>query len=137
MNLEKRKILIDRLSTQPEPQLIGIDEFFDGNDDIGSIGCNLIEHPGVEAFRTKLGNVARRADVEAVYVQIAELDPGEDSWPFADMVLIVGTLPVADLEAELAELEPDEVGTSDEFSVPESLYGRNAKKLPVLAAWWD
>ena len=34
------------LATQPEPQLVPIERFFDGNDDLGSIGCNLLAHPG-------------------------------------------------------------------------------------------
>ena len=31
-------------------QVVGIDRFFDGNDDLGSIGCNLDPHPGIARF---------------------------------------------------------------------------------------
>ncbi len=31
-------------------------EFFEGNDDAGSIGCNLLPHPGVDTF----GRCSRR-----------------------------------------------------------------------------
>ena len=31
----------------PRP-LVSLEEYFDGNDDLGSIGCNLSDHPGVE-----------------------------------------------------------------------------------------
>ena len=54
---------------------------FDGNDDAGSIGCNLTEHPGMNVFRDVLTGLLRRSDVQAVYAQIAELDAGEDCWP--------------------------------------------------------
>src|SRR5437899_1056124 len=36
--------LKDELATQPEPQIVSIERFFDGNDDLGSIGCNLPDH---------------------------------------------------------------------------------------------
>ena len=108
--------------------------FFDGNDDLGSIACNLIEHPGVDAFRAAFSRISQRDDVQAVYAQIAELDPGEDSWPFTDTIFVVGTLTVEDLESELAALEPDEISTAEQFSVPDALAGSRA---PILAAWWD
>ncbi len=61
-------------SQQPSP-VVTIERFFDGNDDAASIGCNLIEHPGIEFFREVLLGLKRRDDVVAVYAQIAELDP--------------------------------------------------------------
>ena len=135
MNIEKRNALVEKLNSEPEPQLVPVDEFFDGNDDIGSIGCNLPEHPGIDAFRTALARLKERDDVVAVYAQIAEIDPGEDCWPFADTVFVVGWLSSEDLAAELEALEPDEVGSAEYFGVPEQLLHKH--KEPVLAAWWD
>lgn len=135
MNIEKRNALVEKLNSEPEPQLVPVDEFFDGNDDIGSIGCNLPEHPGIDAFRTALVRLKERDDVVAVYAQIAEIDPGEDCWPFTDTVFVVGSLSSEDLAAELEALEPDEVGSAEDFGVPEQLLHKH--KEPVLAAWWD
>lgn len=134
MDQTKRNRLVAELSTRPEPQIVPIDVFFDGNDDLGSIGCNLLEHPGIEAFRATFARIAARADVESIYAQIAELDPGEDSWPFTDTVLVFGTISPEDLAAELAALEPDEVGTAEEFDMPPTSHGQAA---PALVAWWD
>jgi hypothetical protein len=53
-----------RLAEQPAPQLVPAAEFFDGNGDLGSIGCNLTKHPGITAFRDALASIARRPDVE-------------------------------------------------------------------------
>src|SRR3954453_1549975 len=86
MDIDKCNVLKADLMSVPDP-IVPIDRFFDGNDDPGSIGCNLIEHPGINQFREVLVGLTQRADVEAVYAQIAELDPGEDSWPFTDTVL--------------------------------------------------
>ena len=104
MDTAKRDRLVTRLSGEPEPRLVPIGEFFDGNDDVGSIGCNLLEHPGVATFRDAFARVAARPDVEAVYAQIAELDPGDDCWPFADTVFVTGAIPPGRLGRELAPL---------------------------------
>ncbi len=135
MDTSKRNHLIEKLSGQPEPQLVPIAEFFDGNDDVGSIGCNLIEHPGINVFQTIFAQVALRPDVTAIYAQIAELDPGEGSCPFSDTVLVVGSISDDELKALLAPLEPDEIGQAEDFGIsdmrPET---RNDR---ILVAWWD
>src|SRR6187200_2210979 len=107
------KALKAELAVQPEPQIVSIERFFDGNDDEGSIGCNLMEHPGMDVFSRLLTGLLRRPDVEAVYAQISELDPGEESWPFTDTVFVVGTIPAKELEDVLRVLEPDDVGLAD------------------------
>jgi hypothetical protein len=135
MDAVKRNLLIEQLSNEPEPQLVSIDAFFDGNDDEGSIGCNLEKHPGIAVFRSTFARIAERSDVKAVYAQIAELDPGEGCWPFTDTVFVVGTIPAHDLVEELAALEPDEVVEGRSFGIPSTL--PNASSLPVLVAWWD
>jgi hypothetical protein len=59
--------------------------------------------------------------VEAVYVQISEIDDGRDNWPFSDTIMIIGTVTLETLETMLAELEPDELGTADDFGLPSAL----------------
>lgn len=135
MNIEKRNALVEKLGSEHEPQLVPIDVFFDGNDDLGSIGCNLLEHPGIEAFHAIFARLSEREDVDAIFAQIAEVDPGDDCWPFSDTVFVVGTLTVEDLASELSALEPDEIGAAEGFGAPDSLLTKSAK--PVLAAWWD
>lgn len=135
MDQAKRNRVIAELSAKPEPQIVPIDVFFDGNDDLGSIGCNLLEHPGIESFRATFAKIAARADVEAIYAQIAELDPGEESWPFTDTVIVFGTISPETLASELALLEPDEVGPAEEFGLPQSAALGHASS--GLVAWWD
>ena len=56
----KRDELIQRIQAQPEHQegraLVTLAEFFEGNDDLGSIGCNLTDHPGLDHFRQVLSD---------------------------------------------------------------------------------
>jgi hypothetical protein len=88
MDDAKCQALKEQLAAQPEPQIVSVTKFFDGNDDLGSIGCNLDPHPGIDAFRGVLTGLLSRPDVKAVYAQISELDPGDESWPFTDTVLV-------------------------------------------------
>jgi hypothetical protein len=135
MDEAKCQALKDALSAQPEPQIVSIAEFFDGNDDPGSIGCNLDPHPGVGTFRDVLTGLLRRSDVRAVYAQISELDPGEDSWPFSDKILVAGTISAGDLQQAVRSLQPDEVADAAAFGVSPSVSERHG--CPVLAVWWD
>ena len=135
MDTVKRNQLIDQLSDEPEPQVVSIETFFDGNDDPGSIGCNLTVHPGIQTFRDTFARIGRRSDVQAIYAQISELDPGEGCWPFSDTIFVVGSIPEADLASELALLEPDEVGMGNRFGVGTVVAERHS--APVLVAWWD
>ena len=66
MDTAKCRAVKQELAAQPEPQLVSAARFFDGNDDLGSIGCNLSDHPGIETFRKLLVGVMDRPDVEAV-----------------------------------------------------------------------
>ena len=123
------------LAAQARPQVIPIQRFFDGNDDPGSIGCNLLDHPGFEEFRNLLTGLLRRRDVQAVYALIADPDPGPDFWPFADTVLVVGPISPDFLGLILSPLEPDEIELCDESSVP--LLIKQKHQAPVLSVWWD
>lgn len=129
----KRDRLIKRLSELPDDALISLDEFFDGNDDEGSIGCNLISHPGMAIFRETLQKVASRTDVQNVLVKIAEVDPGFGSWPFTDTIYVVGNISQAQLQGDLAVLEPDEVEPVTEH-LPAALVDFAGQ---VFFVWWD
>lgn len=132
----KCRALKEQLSALPPQEIvIPITRFFDGNDDLASIGCNIGEHPGISAFRNTFRDLQERGDVEAVYARVAELDPGEDSWPFADTVFIVGTISVNELRDLLTPLQPDEIGPGEQFEIPASI--KQQHRSPVLAAWWD
>ncbi len=135
MDATKCRALKAELMGQPEPQVVPVARFFDGNDDAGSIGCNLNPHPGIGTFREVLTGLLRRPGVQAVYAQVSELDPGEDSWPFSDTILVVGTLPVEELRQAVGMLEPDEVAPADGFDLSPAVAGRHDS--PVSVIWWD
>jgi hypothetical protein len=136
MDKAKCKALKAELASEDELPIVPIERFFDGNDDLGSIGCNLARrHPGVDAFRDILTGLLRRPDVHALYAQIFELDPGEGSWPFTDTVLVVGEIPVVELSRLVSALMPSEVETAENFGISPSIAARHG--APVIVVWWD
>ncbi len=133
MDTEKCHALKADFEFDPNP-LVPIDRFFDGNDDLGSIGCNLSEHPGIDCFREILVGLTQRPDVEAVYAQIAELDPDDDAWPFTDTVWVVGSIAPDTLQDIVGPLQPDEVSPA----VGEILASiRQKHEGHILVIWWD
>jgi hypothetical protein len=134
MDVTKCKALKTALELQRGPWTISIDLFFDGNDDPGSIGWDLPEHPGIDTFRELLTGLLRRSDVQAVYARIVELDPGEyDCWPSADFIFVVGTISPDELQKILDPLKPEEVCPVT-FAVPEMI--KQKHHAPVVAARW-
>ncbi|WP_238333548.1 hypothetical protein, partial [Luteimonas marina] len=116
-------------------QVVPLDRFFDGNDDEGSIGCNLVPHPGVPLFRDTLLGLLQRPDVTAVYALISELDPDDDSWPFTDTVLVAGTIQPEALTEALSALQPDYVAFADPDEIGE--LGIEPPVVQGVTAWWD
>jgi hypothetical protein len=83
--------------------------FFEGNHDEASIAPNLVPHPGMDTFRCVLREIAERAEVSEVVVQISEVT-FEDEWPYADSVLAVTTASAKDVRGWAEPLRPDETG---------------------------
>jgi hypothetical protein len=135
MDAKKCAALKAELDLQPEPQVVRVERFFDGNDDTGSIGCNLCEHRGMAAFQEVLTGLESRSDVQAVYTQIIELDPGEDSWPFTDTVLVAGKISTSDLTAAVSSLEPDKVSPVEDFGASAGMAAKHG--TPVHVIWRD
>ncbi len=132
MDKEIKQKLIELQSTRKGPPIIPVALFFDGNNDLGSIGCNLgAMHPGIDRFKKILIGLSERNDVEAVYVQIYELDPGEGQWPFADTVYVIGTVSDEELWRILTPLQPDQIGPAWSVGI-EHLHDE-----PLHAVWWD
>lgn len=141
MDKEKRKRLIETAKAHgyvgmaPPRVLVTRQEFFDGNDDVGSIGCNLDEHPGVAAFDAAFRQVEGMDGVAGVYLAITEIDETCDGiWPFTDTACIVTRLAASAFEPVLRPLEPDEIAPSEESfaNPPEILAGYR-----LIHVWWD
>lgn len=117
----------------PRP-LVTVDEFFVGNSEIGSIGCNLDSTPSPERFHALFQAIARRPEVKDIRVQITAFDVPE--WPFSDTVYIMTSASPGKVASWFpTELKPDETwsGFVDQNYEP---YTVPAGIQPV-ACWWD
>ncbi len=131
----KRKAFINKLEHKNNEWLVPIEEFFDGNNDESSIGCNLWpEHPGIDVFRTVFQRLQQREDVGMIYSCIKEVEPDEESWPYADTIYVVGSISIADLTHETQSIQPTEVGAGGDFftSIPRLLKCESPKFVRVL-----
>ena len=117
--------------------LLTLEEFFEGNDAIGSIGCNLASEPRPAEFYDLLRVIRQRDDVSDVRVQITAVDDPGNDWPFSDTVWIMTNTSPPDVESWFPkELAPDEVweGWPEDIEVEE--VDLEPGHRPV-AAWYD
>lgn len=129
---------VNRLGHPDDPDtprpLVTVDEFFVGNSEIGSIGCNLASTPSPEGFYALFQAIARRPEVQDIRVQITAFDVPE--WPFSDTVYIMTSAAPGEVASWFpTELKPDETwsGFADETYEP---YAVPAGVQPI-ACWWD
>ncbi|HEX3652458.1 MAG TPA: hypothetical protein VHU18_06515 [Rhizomicrobium sp.] len=114
--------------------LLSIQEFFEDNQVVGSIGCNLEGPPSPSRFYELFKQIAARPDVKDIRVQITMFD--DPDWPFSDTVFVMTT---ADPEEVLSwfpeELKPDEVeiGFRTDRYEPYDL----PKGVQPIWCWWD
>lgn len=136
MDRAKCDALKAELEEMPGIPVVALSRFFDGNDDEGSIGCNLETHPGISAFRRVFEDIAARSDVEGVWVQIFEIDPDEKAWPYSDLVVVAGSIAVNELRAMVHELQPDDVADpiSKGYRISDILTTQHEH---LLVLWWD
>lgn len=136
-----RDILIAKIEKQrvlsPEREIaVSLEDFFTGNDDLGSIGCNLgSEQPPISEFYRVLKGIRSQPEVQDVLVRISDFDD-PSSWPFTDTVYIIASAPARQVEEWVAPLKPDEVH-------PEWMYGKppaapSARPgMTTYSVWWD
>jgi len=119
-------------------RLVSLEDFFTGNDDIASIGCNLPDHPGTRFFFQKLLEIRSKAGVDDVLVGITETsedDPDPTMWPFSDRVYVVSKLPIEQIEPWFTPLRPSSV-------IVEVQHRRNEmtqaiEQQTAYCFWWD
>jgi hypothetical protein len=114
------------------PVALSLEEFFDGNSDESSIGCNLHPRLGLQVFRLELERFRDRADVSGVWVLVTQWD--DPDWPFSDRIVIATSLSNEDILAALAALSPSEI-VAVTASVQRQV--RGAAEHELVAVCWD
>ena len=92
----------------PRP-LVSLEEFFEGNDDPGSIGCNLPGEVEPGEFYELFRRIRDHDEVSDVRVEINMHDDPE-AWPFSDTVWVITSTSAETVATWIPErLEPDEL----------------------------
>jgi len=92
---------------QPPP-VVSLELFFDENTDNESIAVNLPDHPGVAFFYERLKRIRARMDVQAVLVNIYDMESTiHGGWPYAENVHILTSAPEATIQSWAEELRSD------------------------------
>ncbi|MCB9879018.1 MAG: hypothetical protein H6835_15595 [Planctomycetes bacterium] len=119
----------------PAP-LVSLEEFFEGNDDPGSIGCNLPGEVMPSEFWAALSSIRARDDVADVLVEVAAHEDPDD-WPFADTVWVITAAAPEVVRSWMPErLEPDDVFDglpSDRAIEPRAV----PEGLRAVGLWYD
>jgi hypothetical protein len=141
MDQSKRSALIEHLrrvggldESQPA-HTVTLEQFFDGNDDYGSIGCNLTNHPSPEGFYRTLVALRDRKDVHKVLIEIHEVEESDTTmWPFSERVFVVTRCDQSTVAELFSPLQPSEIETG----IPRPPTADNAPLgYTVFSAWWD
>lgn len=130
--------LDDQDCYQPAP-LVPLELFFDGNDDTGSLGCNLPRHPGIASFYEALVNLRSDTEVSGVWV-LAKQHDWKPAWPHSDEILVRTRLDADDIAVRLDHLEPDTVDAVTLKEAVNDVAGMSAACAPGerhVVAWWD
>jgi len=118
----------------PTP-LLSLEEFFEGNEYVGSIGCNIPSTPTPARFFETLKQISKRPDVKDIRVQVTAFD--DPSWPFSDTVYIMTDAPADEVMTWFdEELRPDEAWEGFIATQRYEPYAVPVGTRPV-ACWWD
>jgi hypothetical protein len=120
--------------TTPRPMLT-LEEFFEGNDVVGSIWCNCSPHPSPADAYAILKTVRSKAGVADVRVEVGMFDMPE--WPFSEVVWVITDRSADEVQSWFPKaVAPDDIfvgwrdGVATEpVHVP--------KGMNAVGCWWD
>jgi hypothetical protein len=120
----------------PRP-IVTLEEFFEGNDDYGSIGYNFYpEQPAPSEFYDLFKRIRERPNVADVLVEVTQQEMPND-WPSTDTVWILTAASLKEVASWLGErFQADELwdGWTDHLVREPVDVPRNCRPVGV---WWD
>jgi hypothetical protein len=118
--------------------VVSLEDFFIGNEDYGSIGCNLSEHPGPQGFFETLKEIRLRDDVQDVLVEINEVEEADETmWPFSDRIYILTSAAKEEVADWVSPLMPDEIEEGYAYSETPHSAPTLREGMKIYGVWWD
>jgi hypothetical protein len=141
-----RKALLDKIESfdfgrngQAMP-VVSLEDFFTGNDEEGSIGCNLLDHPGLPFFFETLKSIRNKDNVQDVVIVITDIDTLKEpynEWAFSDRIYVITKANLEEVKEWLVQLSPDEVEVGWAANQPHPTAPIVLESNKVYSAWWD
>ena len=127
---------VEQIASRGEGEIaVGLEDFFIGNTDLGSIGANLGHtQPPIQEFHRVLMQVRGRQDVQDVLVRISDHEGLE--WPFTDAVWVLTSASASEVREWVKPLLPDEVVSGWVYDRPIDAPDLREGVSPVWV-WWD
>lgn len=120
----------------PRP-LVTLEEFFEGNNDYGSIGYNFYpDQPAPSEFYELFKGIRERAEVADVRVEVKDFEDAE-RWPSTDTVWVITGESVEEVKGWLGErFAADDiiVGFSEEYAIEKYDVPDG---MEAIGVWWD
>lgn len=136
--MTNRDKLVNKIQSLGFPDneiIVTLEEFFEGNDDFGSIGCNIYpDQPSPSDFYKKFKVFKSNVDVDEIYIRIADVE--EENWPFTDTIYLITKLKIDQIKENLKDLSPDEV--YEDWMYRKPINAPEIKSdMKVYSIWWD
>jgi len=135
---DKRTLLLDKINKAGYPEkevFVSVADFFDGNNDIGSIGANIYpDPPSLLQFCETLLAIESNEKTNLILIRIADIEDSE--WFYSDMVFINGHYSMPEIKKLFKSLKSDEIYEGlmyDEKpnNIPDKGNGKS------YSVWWD
>ena len=136
--MDKRTELLNKILQNGFPDkevVVSVEEFFDGNDDIGSIGCNIYpDPPSLQTFYETFTRLKAIDKIENIFVRIADIE--DSDWFYTDTVFVIGDITISELKEMFKDLRPDEIYSGWMYGLPANLNGEKIDKK-IHSVLWD
>ena len=134
--IQNRQELLHRINNLGYPDkdvALTLEEFFENNNYVESIGVNLNPQPSPKEFYATFLKLLESNNVDKIYVRITDIADC-DAWVYSDTIYVIGTLSKKDLKFSIENLHPDEI-TEGWEDIPDNIIEENNKSIFTL--WWD
>lgn len=135
--MDKFAFLLDKIKKAGFPGtevFVSVTEFFDGNDDGGSIGANIYpDPPSLTQFYETLLSIKKLNKTEDLLVRIS--DTGDGEWFCTDAVYFFGDFQLHEVKQLFVALKPDEVYEGLMYGMPGNYTRLGMAK--AYSIWWD
>jgi len=139
--IKMREDLLEKIYEQEDKiesslPVVSLELFFEGNNDIGSIGCNLLNHPGIEKFYSILKQARNKPNVQDILVEIMEHDEDDEIWTFSERVYILTDEEENEVIKWVRDLQISEISQGYMYGQPK-FAPKLRKGYKVYSLWWD